>query len=435
MKNLEFECKTITPMFLTGADKHTPELRPPSIKSLMRFWWRAINGHLPVEELKKTEAEIFGASDKKIGRSKIILRVESDNELEKGNNIKNDYKLKSDYNFYKKRLEGDDAGTAYLLYSTVLSYGISYIKDNQEFTVELKSRFPDALKQAAASFWALVYLGGIGTRARRGGGNVVITDVKDQDSILSGMNIDFLIKGKQSDEMAEWLIENYTKVKLIVNRNKETKFISNYSNLSISRFIISNNSFCGWIEALNDIGNSYAGFRSKHKRDIFGTATFGLPRNHIRTNNKDVNRRSSPLIFKILKVENKYYWMVLRLAGEFLPENVVLKDKITSQKPAYQIFDEFWNGLKTRGKEKLLSQPDKLNKVKAKIENELSPEKIILFGSKARGDFYEKSDIDIAVETDENIELAEIDGAVDIVNLRRVDKTLKVKIKKEGIEL
>ncbi len=43
MRSITFECETITPMFLACADGKTPELRPPSIKGLMRFWWRAMN--------------------------------------------------------------------------------------------------------------------------------------------------------------------------------------------------------------------------------------------------------------------------------------------------------------------------------------------------------------------------------------------------------
>ncbi len=57
MKTIEFECETITPMFLAGADGKTPELRPPSIKGLMRFWWRAMNGHLPLNNLKSFTAK------------------------------------------------------------------------------------------------------------------------------------------------------------------------------------------------------------------------------------------------------------------------------------------------------------------------------------------------------------------------------------------
>ncbi|HED05342.1 MAG TPA: type III-B CRISPR module RAMP protein Cmr1 [Ignavibacteria bacterium] len=77
MKTIEFECEIITPMFLTGADGKTPELRAPSIKGAMRFWWRAMNGYLSIADLRKEEGKIFGASDEKIGRSVVIIRINS----------------------------------------------------------------------------------------------------------------------------------------------------------------------------------------------------------------------------------------------------------------------------------------------------------------------------------------------------------------------
>ena len=64
-QELTFECETITPMFMYGADGKTPELRPASIKGVMRFWWRAIHGHLKLKDLKEQEGEIFGDTDKK----------------------------------------------------------------------------------------------------------------------------------------------------------------------------------------------------------------------------------------------------------------------------------------------------------------------------------------------------------------------------------
>ena len=68
---MTFNCEVITPMFLNGADGSTPELRAPSIKGALRFWWRAMNGHLPIEDMKKAEGEIFGDTQK---RSKIIIQ-------------------------------------------------------------------------------------------------------------------------------------------------------------------------------------------------------------------------------------------------------------------------------------------------------------------------------------------------------------------------
>jgi len=75
MHKLVFECETITPMFLAGADGKTPELRAPSIKGALRFWWRAMNGNKSIEKLKIEEANIFGGTETVQGKSKVIIRT------------------------------------------------------------------------------------------------------------------------------------------------------------------------------------------------------------------------------------------------------------------------------------------------------------------------------------------------------------------------
>ncbi len=83
MEKLAFTCEVVTPLVLLGIDGTTPELRPPSIKGALRFWWRAMNGHLTVDDKKdatgKTrrgfrslESEIFGDTKK---RSKVMIQV------------------------------------------------------------------------------------------------------------------------------------------------------------------------------------------------------------------------------------------------------------------------------------------------------------------------------------------------------------------------
>ena len=89
METITFTCKVITPMFLAGADGQTPELRAPSIKGAMRFWWRALNGHLVVKkdgrwdysELKRQEGEIFGGTGEKASRSSFSLQVSFDDSV------------------------------------------------------------------------------------------------------------------------------------------------------------------------------------------------------------------------------------------------------------------------------------------------------------------------------------------------------------------
>lgn len=69
-----FNCTVVTPMFLYGAIEDVPELRPPSIKGMMRYWWRAINGNLDVDILRKIEGEIFGGTEK--GQSTFSITTE-----------------------------------------------------------------------------------------------------------------------------------------------------------------------------------------------------------------------------------------------------------------------------------------------------------------------------------------------------------------------
>lgn len=214
-------------------------------------------------------------------------------------------------------------------------------------------------------------------------------------------------------------------------------FVSSYSNLSFSRFLISSQGFSSWIDALSDIGKIYSDFRYRKRGDIFEVGAFGLPVVHRRgqLTSKRYNRRSSPLIFKILKSKEKYYWLVLRLFGEFLPEGTALKFNEKTQKPDYKLIDEFWNELKKKGKEDILSEPQILEKIKNELIKQCNPSKIILFGSKARGDAHKNSDIDLAIETNRPIEPLDLNAPCDILLLNKASKELLDRIKREGVLL
>jgi CRISPR type III-B/RAMP module RAMP protein Cmr1 len=59
-----------------GADGSSAELRPASIKGVLRFWWRAIHGNLSLDELHEQEGKIFGSKDKRSSFSIKIQRYE-----------------------------------------------------------------------------------------------------------------------------------------------------------------------------------------------------------------------------------------------------------------------------------------------------------------------------------------------------------------------
>ncbi len=72
MQKLTATYRIVTPLFLGGADQKATDIRPPSVKGALRFWWRALNwGRIRSEcqndadalcELNQHEADLFGAA-------------------------------------------------------------------------------------------------------------------------------------------------------------------------------------------------------------------------------------------------------------------------------------------------------------------------------------------------------------------------------------
>lgn len=164
MKTITFECETITPMFLSGADGTTPELRPPSIKGAMRFWWRAMNGHLDLKTLKEREGEIFGGTDEKSGRSKIVvfypsITKQQDIKISTTPHHRNGYcsenKLNCNYR-NGKCMKSIQREAKLYDFEIKFSYDENIINES------------DFIKLVKVTF----LLGGIGKRSRRGFGSV-----------------------------------------------------------------------------------------------------------------------------------------------------------------------------------------------------------------------------------------------------------------------
>ncbi|WP_448587998.1 type III-B CRISPR module RAMP protein Cmr1 [Thermocrinis sp.] len=330
MQKLTFELEFITPAFIGGADGKSAELRPASFVGLLRWWWRALKGECNIGDLREQEVEIFGGDGKQ--RSKVFVKVWGDVRL-KDQSFKDVYKLSREYDKVKRTLRRDHAGIGYLLFSTMLK-GRGFIDAGSRsfvsFTGEAKY-----LNHYIASLWALVFLGGVGLRSRRGGGNLAVVNAPEN------LPISFLPSG----DVVQWYRENLIKAKELVLASKG--LCEDYSNLSDAKIKVSDQQYKTWVEALNSIGNIFLDYRANVKRDIFRSAVFGLPIKHgkefIRTTSRNINRRSSPLIIKVIKTsEGHYRWVLVRLSGRFLPEDVEVPDDI------FDLLNEFLN--KTGGK-------------------------------------------------------------------------------------
>jgi CRISPR-associated protein Cmr1 len=171
MKNITFTCEIITPLYMFGATDDTLELRAPSIKGVLRFWWRAMNAHLSLSALQEREGFIFGNTQQ---RSKIIIRIENASDVISEMRIK-DIKPIEYRNFARPAFE---KGQFFNIHFQILPN-------------------PYMSMQVFEQLWILTcLLGGFGARSRRGCGCIRIVaknDIKysmptDYDTILKYLN-------------------------------------------------------------------------------------------------------------------------------------------------------------------------------------------------------------------------------------------------------
>ena len=156
--------RLVTPTFLGGAINETPEIRPSSIKSLLRFWFRALhyNDYL-------SEHRLFGGvqkiGDQEAGQSRFILRISI-------SDVRCDTQSGSKF--------ADNPAFVYLGYGPVGKKDArNCLKAGGEFVLSLF--FKDAghyedLEQVLRSLWALCRFGGVGSRSRRGFGSLEYLD-------------------------------------------------------------------------------------------------------------------------------------------------------------------------------------------------------------------------------------------------------------------
>lgn len=324
METITFHCKIITPMFLAGADGQTPELRAPSIKGAMRFWWRAINGHLTTKnsqdkwdysKLKRQEEEIFGGVDSGT-RSKIILRVTNSNLVVGIEPFPDNYKVST---------PGTNKSSNLLEY---LAYGVvtrpntidrEFFKPGGSFSIT--ATFPGSYKEVVTDAFSLVsHFGGLGSRSRNGYGSFYIPESNSS------------------------IIDIFKK-----NRHGDLQLYTAFS--SQARLFLGSGHHEKWEDALFEVGNAYRsarlGLEKRHegakrkyisqplfiKDSSTGNNTLSLSDMH-----KPLERNAKCFFIGITHAENKFRGHILYLPHRmkeheaYLKQNDLLANALTSYK-------------------------------------------------------------------------------------------------------
>ncbi|NPA53825.1 MAG: type III-B CRISPR module RAMP protein Cmr1 [Aquificae bacterium] len=305
MIKLTFECEIITPMFMYGGDGRTLELRPSEFKGMLRFWWRALHPDLSLKELKEKENEIFGSTNRKSGFRIVIKPI---NEIRNTNkNIKHikfdDKQISLSYLFYSMFL-GDNKDKEHFSPNTTFEI-IFYFKDKNQ------------VKDILQAFWLLMYLGGLGSRNRRGAGSFIYNRIIDPDNILSLLYFKFRNNFKNINDLKEYLISN-----LISFGIYPSKEIQDYINFKGFELFLGKRTSRNIWKALQYTQEILKEYEDKNCKK----AILGLPRKNIKIlklnkNSKlDVKRSGSPLFFKVFRLnQNEYVLLALLFYKELLP--------------------------------------------------------------------------------------------------------------------
>ncbi|MBV9614032.1 MAG: type III-B CRISPR module RAMP protein Cmr1 [Ktedonobacteraceae bacterium] len=179
-----FEVQTLTPLFLSGADLHTAELRPPALRGMLRYWYRAlIGGMVGTDEqgltiVQQAESALFGATEK---GSAVTAQIAHASALPRIFNERISIRQEEQWR---------STGIGYLLWSMAQSGKEErgnfkparwYFPPGTGFQVTLAVHAGNErlLQQAISALWLLTRLGGLGSRSRRCAGSLVAHPLTD----------------------------------------------------------------------------------------------------------------------------------------------------------------------------------------------------------------------------------------------------------------
>lgn len=182
-RNLKLEFEILSPLFMGGADQGTAELRPPSLKGLLRFWYRAIDPGFhertenPGGQSLSREERCFGSQK---GQAPFLLRL--DQPLV--GRLDWDRGQAASFSKPNPRTKLPLNGLVYLGYPFHMGTNNQgtprrAIPPGRKFAVHCvfpREPTPKQRRSLAAAWWLLGHLGGAGSRARRGFGSLALTD-------------------------------------------------------------------------------------------------------------------------------------------------------------------------------------------------------------------------------------------------------------------
>jgi|GEM_PF-1973061 len=263
------ECSVITPMFLKGANTRV-ELRPSSLKGVLRYFYRALSSSSSIEKLREEEEKYFGSSNPDIGASKIRLNI----------------KDVPDKSIDKERL----------IYTDNHNYKEECYLTDKKFSIIASSH--DKSQFYTNIIILTLLLGGLGKRSRRGRGSIQVLSCTDDEIPILNERDSFI-------EQIQLLLEDLFPSKYISLNNKI--ILNNSNNLCINKKypyvkeIEIGNEYKSWKSILENIDSTSHEYRKKSGAYCLGYAGNGE------------EKFASPIYITVIKLMNGYYPLITTL--------------------------------------------------------------------------------------------------------------------------
>ena len=183
-KMLRVDFQIVTPLVLSGADQRRAELRLPSVKGMLRYWYRAVDPEynqkrkLDDEEKGSTwENSLFGGTGAGEGQSCFLMRLHSKNPAVRG------WKKRIDLSYLAFSLEGKRG--------RIVQEPRGYLEPNNTFSLSFCMRpsieaVDQYWRRLIAAIWLLGHVGGLGYRSRRGFGSVALKSWRVDNPLQKG---------------------------------------------------------------------------------------------------------------------------------------------------------------------------------------------------------------------------------------------------------
>lgn len=362
---LEITVELVTPAYAGAADvTKTDGIRPPTLKALLRFWWRTMYPGVEPEELFEREEQLFGSTN--VGQGIRIVPAAPWKALTSDAAGREERSTIHTYMAYGA-VSWDRARRASITRTSRLHAGQSVT-----FRIHLPMHATSSQEsEILRAIWLLSAFGAFGSRARRGWGSL---SVRCNGGL--GSELPAIVTATNHSQLLEMLQGGLGVITGAKNLIPLPGKLSqpNHTAFGPKSIVVIGEMERGWEQAMKQVNTDFGDYRRElgayrdHKPGEVGPdhnkraswltllphagdaaplgSIFGLPHNaqfsppgtgpkiEVGVEPELTGRRASPLIIKVIKCSAGYAPIVCWLPAKFLPDHSHIYAKVRNGGPS-----------------------------------------------------------------------------------------------------